>query len=62
MTKEKKTAEKTAAEKEAADQKRAAARKRRETAAKRKLALQMIERLKAEYPDAACSLDYNQAW
>ena len=29
---------------------------------KKKLALEMIERLKKEYPDAECSLDYNQAW
>lgn len=26
------------------------------------LALEMIERLKKEYPDAECSLDYDQAW
>lgn len=29
---------------------------------KRELALQIIERLKEEYPDAKCSLDYNEAW
>lgn len=29
---------------------------------KEKLALRIIERLKAEYPDAGCTLDYNQAW
>lgn len=29
---------------------------------KRQLALEIIERLKKEYPDAACSLDYDQAW
>lgn len=29
---------------------------------KEKLALEIIERLKKEYPDAACSLDYNEAW
>lgn len=28
----------------------------------KKLALEIIERLKTEYPDAACSLDYDQAW
>ena len=28
---------------------------------KKKLALEIIERLKKEYPDAECSLDYNQA-
>lgn len=29
---------------------------------KEQLALEIIERLKKEYPDAACSLDYDQAW
>ncbi len=29
---------------------------------KEELALAVIERLKAEYPDAGCTLDYNQAW
>ena len=29
---------------------------------KKQLALKIIERLKKEYPDAACSLDYDQAW
>ncbi len=29
---------------------------------KKKLALEIIERLKQEYPDAGCTLDYNQAW
>ncbi len=29
---------------------------------KKKLALEIIERLKAEYPDAGCTLDYNEAW
>lgn len=29
---------------------------------KKKLALTIIERLKQEYPDAGCSLEYNQAW
>lgn len=29
---------------------------------KKELALEIIERLKKEYPDAACSLDYDQAW
>ena len=29
---------------------------------KEKLALEIIERLKKEYPDADCTLDYNQAW
>lgn len=30
--------------------------------AKEKLALEIIERLKIEYPDATCSLDYDDAW
>ena len=29
---------------------------------KKQLAIEAIERLKREYPDAACSLDYDQAW
>ena len=29
---------------------------------KKALALEIIERLKKEYPDAECSLDYNEAW
>ncbi len=29
---------------------------------KRELALEIIERLKAAYPDADCTLDYDQAW
>mgnify|MGYP001134517155 FL=1 len=29
---------------------------------KKKLALTIIDRLKQEYPDAGCSLEYNQAW
>ncbi len=29
---------------------------------KEKLALEIIERLKQEYPDAGCTLDYNEAW
>ncbi len=29
---------------------------------KKKLALEIIERLKDEYPDAECTLDYNEAW
>lgn len=29
---------------------------------KKELALEAIERLKKEYPDAACSLDYDEAW
>lgn len=29
---------------------------------KEELALKIIERMKKEYPDAGCTLDYNQAW
>ena len=29
---------------------------------KEKLALEIIERLKKEYPDAGCTLDYDDAW
>jgi len=29
---------------------------------KEKLAMEIIARLKKEYPDAGCTLDYNQAW
>ena len=29
---------------------------------KKELALDIIERLKREYPDAGCTLDYDQAW
>ena len=29
---------------------------------KKKLALEVIERLKKEYPDADCTLDYDEAW
>ena len=30
--------------------------------AKKKLALEVIDRLKKEYPDAGCALDYDHAW
>src|SRR5699024_9933523 len=29
---------------------------------KKELTLEVIERLKKEYPDAECTLDYNEAW
>ncbi len=29
---------------------------------KKELTLEIIDRLKKEYPDAGCTLDYNQAW
>ena len=29
---------------------------------KEQLAVEVIERLKKEYPDAGCTLDYDQAW
>ena len=30
--------------------------------AKKELALELIERLKEAYPDAGCTLDYDDAW
>ncbi len=33
-----------------------------ESMRKKELALEVIERLKKEYPDAGCTLDYNEAW
>lgn len=35
---------------------------KKELAVKKELALQIIEALKIEYPDAGCSLEYDQAW
>ena len=29
---------------------------------KQEMALEVIKRLKEEYPDADCTLDYNEAW
>ena len=29
---------------------------------KKQRALEVIQRLKEEYPDAGCTLDYDQAW
>lgn len=29
---------------------------------KKEFALEIIERLKKEYPDSDCTLDYNEAW
>lgn len=29
---------------------------------KKQLAYEVIERLKTEYPDAGCTLDYDDAW
>lgn len=34
----------------------------KEETRKKKLALKIIERLKEEYPDAGCTLDYDDAW
>lgn len=36
--------------------------KRNEKMTKKELALEVIRRLKEEYPDAGCTLDYDQAW
>ena len=33
-----------------------------DTETKRSLALELIARLKEEYPDAGCTLDYDDAW
>lgn len=37
-------------------------RERFENMEKKQLALELIDRLKKEYPDAGCTLDYNDAW
>lgn len=37
-------------------------RKHLSLTAKKALALQIIQRLKQEYPDSGCTLDYNEAW
>ncbi len=37
-------------------------RERQEVMEKKELALKIIDRLKKEYPDAGCTLDYNDAW
>ena len=29
---------------------------------KKQLAIEVIERLKKQYPDAGCTLDYDEAW
>ncbi len=42
--------------------KKLTAKEKRLLVRKRELALQIIARLKEEYPDAGCTLDYNQAW
>ena len=34
----------------------------KELARKKELALEIIKRLKKQYPDAGCTLDYNEAW
>lgn len=40
----------------------AAVRREEQTMTKEKLALEIVERLKQEYPDVGCTLDYDQAW
>ena len=37
-------------------------RKGKRQMTKKQRALEVIERLKKEYPDAGCTLDYDQAW
>lgn len=44
------------------EQREEAEGKARKIMTKEKLALEIIERLKEEYPDAGCTLDYDQAW
>ncbi len=34
----------------------------KQTMKKEELALEIIKRLKKQYPDAGCTLDYNEAW
>lgn len=46
----------------AAKKRAAKPRKTRVSPAKKKLALEVIERLKKEYPEAKCTLDYELAW
>ena len=42
--------------------KRVTKKEKQQQEARQQLALKIIERLKQEYPDAECSLDYNEAW
>ena len=42
--------------------KRVSKKEKQQQEARQLLALEIIERLKQEYPDAECSLDYNEAW
>lgn len=37
-------------------------REKGENMTKEERTLEIIDRLKKEYPDAGCTLDYNQAW
>ena len=60
MAKEKQTAKKPPVKEPKSSKKDMQEEKR--LRAKKELALQVIGRLKAEYPDAGCTLDYNQAW
>lgn len=60
MEEKKTTAKKTAAKKTPA--KRQSKKEKQQQEARQLLALEIIDRLKKEYPDAECSLDYNEAW
>ena len=42
--------------------KRVSKKEKQQQEARQLLALEIIELLKQEYPDAECSLDYNEAW
>lgn len=48
--------------KEATKEKATKGKMTKKEAAKEELTLEVISRLKKEYPDAGCTLDYNQAW
>jgi len=56
------TEEKAASTKKKASGKRLTKKEKQQQEARQQLALEIIERLKQEYPDAECSLDYNEAW
>ncbi len=60
MTKEKTVKAKEAKEKKASE--KAVKAESMADAQKRSLALEVIDRLKEAYPDADCTLDYNEAW
>lgn len=62
MEEKKNTEKKTVSKPKKSTAKKLTKKEKQQQQAKQQLALQIIERLKAEYPDAECSLDYNEAW